>query len=127
MRVTAGLTLLELMVALVATAVIGGGTLMAFMSAAQMTQRQLTPAVIEANHLAMQTIEKYRNQVAADNTWLATRATMPWQSDPLPGGAGTESMQGGARRCIRVRNACAGACYQVEVRVCWGSFGACGC
>ena len=118
---TAGFTFLELMVASVCSAVIGGGTLMAFITAARISSAQLTPAVIEANGLAMQGIERYRNRVAQDDSWLATQVGLGWQTDAPPGGAGSESMQAGARRCFRVTNACGGLCYQVQTQVCWAT------
>lgn len=127
MRARGGFTLIELLLASMASAVIGGGTLMAFVTAARISANQLTPTVIEATGLAAQTIEKYRSRVARDDGWLAAQVPLGWQTDALPGGAGTESMQPGARRCFRVTNACGGLCYQVEAQVCWTDMTGCNC
>lgn len=129
MRNAGGFTFVELMMASLVSAIVGGGTLMAFVTAARIARAQASPAVAEANALAAQTIEWYRNRVAADDNFLLTQLFTGWVSDPLPGSTDTESIQqgGAAERCYRVTSACGGSCYQMEVKVCWGNMTGCPC
>jgi len=102
--------------------------MLAFVTAARITGVQNHAALSEANSFAAQSIEKWRNRVAADDvdpTSLPARALAnTWVLDPfdlLPLG-GTESIRLlGAKRCSRIGLACSGNCYQVEVQVCWNN------
>ena len=127
MRAEAGMTFVELLMASLISAAVGGGTLMAFVTAARISSAQMSPAVAEANGLAAQTIERFRNRVAADDATLGGLVGAGWQADPLPGGAGSESIQAGARRCYQVAAACGGGCYQFDAKVCWGDLTGCPC
>ena len=126
--------MVEVLAASLAASVIAGGTLMAFVAAARIMKAQ-DAKLPEADLCAAQTLERFRNHVAADDTWLSTQAATGWQSDsltdPVSGcGGGTESIQNiaTAKRCYRVSSApsCGPECYQLEVKVCWGAT-ACPC
>ncbi len=132
----AGFTFFEVLAASMIASFVAGGTLLAFVTAARITGVQNHAALSEANSLAVQTIEKYRNRVAADDVTalnsLPVRAGAPaWVLEPFdalpPGG----TVLTAAKRCSRVSPApgCGVNCYQVEVRVCWDgtSVGACPC
>ena len=124
-------TLLEVLAASVISSFVAGGTMLAFVTAARITMTQDHAVISEANSFAAQSLEKWRNRVAADDNSLPNEAaTMPdanaWVFDGFdaspPGG--TESIRNlgaGAVRCTRVRNACGGNCYQVEAQVCWNT------
>lgn len=125
----AGFTFVELLMASLISAVVGGGTLMAFVSAARIAGAQATPAVAEANALAVQTLEQFRNRVAADDAWLSSQLPLGWVSEPLPGPTTSETIvvPATARRCYRVSLACGGSCYQLETQVCWDDLAGCSC
>ena len=132
----------------VIASVVAAGTLAAFVSAARITQRQNSPEHAEASGYAQQTLERIRNAVAAIappvTTWFQDNATGMWIDDPLPGGGGTESIQGhGAKRCYLVtpqdcdndgtpadptaNPPAEEDCYSVSVQVCWRDLGTCQC
>jgi len=127
-----GVTLVEVLVASVIAAVSVAGTATAFVAAARMTRTQSNPGTAEASVYARQTAERFRDRVACDDLWFDPATCQPtglpagWQSDPLPAGAGTESILNiGARRCYQVTpRDCGGLgivsdCLAIEVRVCW--------
>ena len=125
----AGFAMVEVLVASLVASVVAGGTMMAFVAAARMMRTQDNPKLAEANNCAAQTIERFRNHVAADDTWLNDQVALGWQADALTDavsgcGGGTESIQtlGTAKRCYRVSPspACGPQCYQLDVKVCWG-------
>ena len=137
-----GFTLIEVLVASLISAVVAGGTLTAFVTAARLARQASSPASLEAAAYAQQTLEEYRNMIACDSAWFdsancTVSAGLPsvWTNEPLPAG-GTESIQnlgGGAKRCYRVNsadcdgNGTTGDCFQVEVVVCWNDFTGCPC
>jgi len=140
-----GFTLLEVLVASVIAAVIAGGTMMAFVTAARIGSQQSNPMMAEASGYAQQTLERFRNRVAANSPWPASEADGVWRTDALPAAGGTESMLniGGvvARRCYRVTpEDCDGDglradpvtpgeqdCYAVDAKVCWRDLAGCPC
>lgn len=135
---TAGLTLLEVVIASLVASIVAGGTLMAFVASARMTTSQDVMTNAEASALAQQTIERFRNRVDAYDTWLADQTGLGWVADPLPCTSGTASnLNATSRRCYRVTAAdCDGDgsavndCFAVETRVCWigrTGVGACPC
>ncbi len=63
-----GTTLLELVVAAILIAFVAGGAMLAFIMAAQFSQR--SPNKVEAIQYTQETIERMRNQVACDNGWF---------------------------------------------------------
>lgn len=120
-----GFTILETLVAALLTSVVAGGTLMAFVSAARMVREESSPASVEAASYAQQTVERFRNKVATDDTWLSTQAGV-WGNDSLPGSGGSESIltTGASRRyCIKSVSAanCGGldGCFAIRAQVCW--------
>ena len=135
-----GFTLVEVLVATLLAAVVAGGTMMAYVTAARMAGGPATSASAEAAGYAQQTLEKFRNLVAANDptytTWLSTNAGPAWHGDAIVGGGGSDSIQNmgaGARRCFRVTpEDCDGVggvgdCHAVQVRVCWNDVSACSC
>ena len=62
----AGLTLIELLVASMVVALLAGAMLIAFLTAAKISSQSNQNT--EAAYLAQQTVERFRNQVACDNT-----------------------------------------------------------
>lgn len=132
-----GFTLVEVMAASMIAAVVAGGTMAAFVAAARMSRAQNSPAFAEASGYAQETLERFRNSIAADSPWPADEADGLWRSDPLPATGGTQSIldMGGvpARRCYRVTpEDCDGAagppdCYAVDVKMCWKDVTGCPC
>lgn len=127
-----GYTLTEVLVASLLGSVVAGGTLMAYVTASRMLQGALHPDLAEANILAQQTIERFRNRVAADDGWLASRVPRGWRKHAISFSSGTESIRtlgAGARRCYRVRNCppALGNCYAMQVKVCWNDLTGCPC
>ena len=126
-----GFTLIEVMVASAISAVVAGGTMMAFVTAARMVRAQNSPGMAEASGFAQQTLERLRNRVAADDTFFTAQAGPTWWDDPLPvPGAGTNSesilWEVPTSRKYRVTaEDCDGVvagppdCYAVAVKVCW--------
>jgi type II secretory pathway pseudopilin PulG len=129
----AGFTLVEVMVAGVVASVITLGAVSAFVSAGRMMRAQDSMALAEAATLAQNTLERLQNRVACDD-WFNQPgcAVNPallnvWTDDPLPGGAGTESIQNppGAQRryCLQPADcdgvAGPGDCLTSRVRLCW--------
>jgi len=140
-----GFTMVEVLVASVLASVVAGGTMMAFITAARISHEQSSPSIAEAGGYAQETVERFRNRVAASqaqdpafgDNWLTTTAGAGWTNDPLPPPAsgGTESILGmgtGAKRCYRLTAAdCDGVpgndCYALEVKVCWKDLTGCPC
>ena len=135
-----GVTLVEVLIASVIAAVVAAGTATAFVASARMTAAQSNPGTAEAGVYARETAERFRNRIACDDPWFDAAcqpANLPggWQPDPLPDGAGTDSiLMTGARRCYQMTpQDCdgvggAGDCLAVQVRVCWnGDFANCPC
>jgi len=126
--------MIEILIASIIAAVVAGGTMMAFVTAARMTRLQSNPVLAEASGFAMQTVERFRNQVTAQPvpTWFATKAGPVWYSDPLPvpgAGTNTESLlwKPPTSRTYRVTaEDCdgiggVGDCYAVTFKVCWNT------
>ena len=122
-----GFTIIEVLAASVVAAVVAGGTMMAFVTAARIQALQTNPHLAEADGLAEQTAERLRNQVAAD-------LNLPvggWQNDPIIGGGSTSITTLGATRQYRIQPGdCDGDgilagvageqdCYVVSVQVQW--------
>jgi Tfp pilus assembly protein PilV len=144
-----GVTLVEILIALLALAMIGIGTMAAFVAAARMMHFQTNPQLAEAAGYAQETTERFRNMIACSlpgdpNPWFTSgptcvaTAAMPTAltTDPLPAAAisGTESiLKDPARRCYRLTPADCdgdgtnGDCYQMEAHVCWRDLTGCPC
>ncbi len=107
--------------------------MMAFVTAARISRAQSNPDMAEASGYAQQTVERFRNQVAADSTWLLTNAGPAWHDDPLPppAGRGTESiLKKTPKRCYRVTQETVvvpGDAYAVSAKVCWKDLTGCPC
>ena len=117
MRARSGMTLVEIIVAAVLTALVAGGTMIAFVTAAKMSRRGGSSQA-EAAFYAQQTVEKFRNKVAcrqpsesapqtdpqnpAGDTWFnascQSDAPTGWQEDALPTGAAPSITGLGAQR-----------------------------
>ena len=128
-----GFTLVEVLVASVIASVVAGGTMMAFVTAARINSVQSNPDMSEASGFAQQTVERFRNQVGADSTWLSTQADGAWHGDALPGGGGTASiLTKGPKRCYRVTaedldGDTVTDGYAVSATVCWNDLAGCPC
>ncbi|MBI2104202.1 MAG: prepilin-type N-terminal cleavage/methylation domain-containing protein [Candidatus Omnitrophica bacterium] len=136
-----GMTLVEVLIASVITAVSVAGTATAFVAAARMTRAQSNPGTAEAAMYARETAERFRDRVACQGPWFDPATCQPtglpggWVRHDLPSSAGTESIiNSGARRCYRVTPRDCGDlgvvsdCLAIEVRVCWnGDFTNCPC
>lgn len=134
-----GFTLIEVMMAGVISALVAGGTMAAFVTAARITRVQNNPSTTEAVGYARDTVDHLRNMVACDpGQWYAGAGCTPalpagWVAEPIGFGAGgSESiLNGPTRRCYRAQPAdCdgvggAGDCVAVEVRVCWNDLANC--
>ncbi len=131
-----GFTLIEVLCASLIASIVAGGTMMAFVTAARIKGRQSSTTSVEATQFAQETLEKYRNYVAVDSTFLSDKAdTNTWYPDLLPSsGSDSESiLKTGAKRCFRVDRKDCNAdgtvdpdCYQIQVKVCWNG-GNCPC
>ena len=81
-----GVTLIEVIAAAVIGSVIAGGTMVAFVTALNISQR--ASQATELDYLAQQTMERFRNRIACDDTWFAapgcTAAAIPPTDDPIP-------------------------------------------
>jgi prepilin-type N-terminal cleavage/methylation domain-containing protein len=126
-----GVSLIEVVIASVIAALVAGGTMMAFVMAAGISQQDTmdsTEAVFYAEH----TLERLRNHIACDDGWFGAGCTSSvppgWTSDPLPTPpAGVESplvTAGGTRDYEVVPADCdgvggAGDCFRVTTRVQW--------
>ena len=81
-----GFTLIEVVVSAALAAVIAGGTMIAFVTALNISRRASGTA--EAAHLAQQTMERFRNLAACDaGHWFSAAGCAPslpvgWQPDP---------------------------------------------
>ena len=129
-----GFTLVEVVVAGAVASVIAWGAVSAFVAAGRMMSAQDSMATAEAATLAQETLDRFRNRVACDDWFnqpgcaINPAVLNTWTDDPLPGGAGTESIQSppGAQRryCLQSADcdgvAGPGDCLNVQVRVCWG-------
>ena len=74
-----GFTLVEVLAASVVASVLAGGTLAAYIAASRMAARGVDHmARIEAEGYAQETLEKFRNHVAADDNWVAINADGLW-------------------------------------------------
>lgn len=131
-----GYTFLEVLLSAVIVSVVAGGTMMAFVTAARISRASNPAGYAEASYYAQQTIEQFRNRVAdqSSDPWLSTNAGKGWQADllPAPPGKNDPILDASPKRCYQVNTACGGACYQVDVQVCWTGasppvLGACPC
>ena len=138
-----GFTLVEVLAASLIGSVVAGGTFMALATAARIARQQDGAANAEASFLAQQTVERFRNRIAArpadqlpwpmpnaetnvnDNSWLGT-----WQDDPptLTRDPNSITSSPGAERRYCVIKADCNAdgdttdpddCYRIQVKVCW--------
>ncbi len=137
-RGTQGFTMLEVLVASIVGALIAGGTMMAFVTAARISRNETGPDSAEASAYARETLERLRNDVAADPSpsWFQANAGLGWQPDtiPLPPAPGdcptagknqsilcrgpvTRRYKVTAEDCDGVGGT--GDCYAVSVKVCW--------
>jgi prepilin-type N-terminal cleavage/methylation domain-containing protein len=129
-----GLTLTEMLIASAIAAIVGTGTMSAFVMAARAQRRMGGPQQVEAAALAQQLIEAMRNVVAEDSAFLFSNADGAWHSDSgivaLPASTSSESILGLApKRCFRLTKldpACTASCaYESQVRVCWNDISNC--
>ena len=117
MRARPGMTLVEIIVAAVLTALVAGGTMIAFVTAAKMSKHGGS-AQAEAAFYAQQTVERFRNKVACrqpgedapganpanlpGDTWFDGNcqqgAPVGWQDDALPNNAAPSITGLGAQR-----------------------------
>ena len=126
-----GFTLIEIMAASAVAAVVASGTMMAFVAAARMSRASNSPMFAEASDFTRQTLERFRNRVATDDTIVfPDLAGAGWQNDPLPvpaPGTNSESLLWKTPTSRRYRvtaedcdgDGTAGDCYAMTVRVCW--------
>ena len=123
-----GFTLIEILVAGVIGSVITSGIFAAYVAAARMMGGANSAEYVEAANFGQQTLERLRNEVAADSTWFTNQAGTGWQADPdLLVGGGSRSIvnpPGATRMMCVLAEDCdgvggAGDCYAVRVRVCW--------
>ena len=130
-----GYTLIEVLVASLIASFVAGGTMMAFTTAARINRQQGSPVVAEATQLAQQTLEKFRNQVAADSTFLQTADVGGWITDDPQANPSTESIvnaPNNTKRCYKVTaedcdgDGATGDCYAMQAKVCW-NFTICDC
>jgi prepilin-type N-terminal cleavage/methylation domain-containing protein len=139
LRSAKAFTLVEVLAASLIAAVVAGGTLMAFVTAARIVRRGSTIEHGEASLLASDLLEKIRNRVATSDydLWFSSHASVTapsswseWISDAdsqLPAGGGARSILNarGAERKYLVRpedcdgDGLMGDCYAVTVKVCW--------
>ena len=122
-----GVTLFEILTASVVGSLIAGGTLMAFLMSARISQT--SSSTVEAASLAQQTIERFRNRVACDDgTWYTNDSNCAPvaqnSTDPMPGGAVQPSIQMNATRTYQATpQDCDGDgamdCQLMKVTVSW--------
>ena len=134
MTPTRGFTLTEVLIGSVVFTVVAGGAMVAMLTAARLNRSTNHTQFADANVLAQQTIEKFRNLVACDNasffnpadcSLIAIPLPSAWTSDDIPPDATTERLQV-AKRCFRFRNdataQCPGeTCLAIDVKVCWNN------
>lgn len=138
----AGFSLIEVLAAALIAAVVAGGTMMAFVTAARITRERGSAGFVEASTYAQQTAERFRNMIACDSAWFtpgtcAPSASLPtdWTNDPLPAaGSGQSILASPSKRCYRatqLANCGPGAattpCFTMEVYVCWNGDTSCPC
>ena len=129
-----GFTFAEILIAVVITALIAGGTMMAFVAAARMMRAGESPAVGEAADDAEETEEKFRNRIACDDDWFDLATCRPtnlpvgWTDDPLPASSPPSNSILNAsptrRYCITPADCDGdgtdGDCLTMKVEICWG-------
>ncbi len=133
-RWSGGFTFTEVLISSILVSVVAGGTMMAAIAAARMTQGQNEPEYAEAGQYAQQTTERFRNRISCDAPWFDPLTCAPapgmavntWQNDPLPAPGGNDSILNtpSARRYCITPADCdgvggAGDCFTLQVRVCW--------
>lgn len=122
-----GMTLIEVLAASLVLMVIVGGTMTAFVTAADIVRHVDIFAYAEASGLARESIEKLRNGVAQDLGLMEAFASAgTWQPDPWVDPA-LVSLPGNPHRCYQVTQECGGTCYQVQAVVCWNNETSCPC
>ena len=140
-RSAGGFTLLEVVVAGMISALVAGGTMAAFITAARISQAQSNPGNAEAVGYARDTVDRLRNLVACDaGQWYSGAGCTPaipggWVAEPIAfGGGGSQSILNvPTRRCYQAQpadcdgNGVNGDCVSVEVRVCWNDLANCPC
>ena len=122
---------MEVIIASLIATVFTGGTMAAFVTAAQITRANSNTGTLEAAGYARDTLERLRNMVACDSPWFdaacnPTGIPVGWQLENLPGSAGSESiLVSGLKRCYQVtQQNCGGGlgdCLAIETRVCWNN------
>jgi prepilin-type N-terminal cleavage/methylation domain-containing protein len=132
-----GMTLVEILVAAVLVSLIAGGVLIAYLTAIRISKGSSVET--DAAFLGQQTIERFRNHVACDDSWYTGPGPGPectadtsdpdlptaWRNDPDGIPAGSQLAQLSGSRTYQVTPAdCdgvggAGDCLQVEVKVRW--------
>ena len=128
-----GVTLVELIAASVAVALLAAVTLIAFLTSARISSQ--SNQNVGAAYLLRQTIERFRNQVACDNTGIvpgAVGATPQWfganctsvadfsANEPLPPGYTTRNYKVQAVDCDQdTTNPNVPDCFEVTTTVHW--------
>ena len=104
-----------------------GGVMTMAATATRVTRTHNTQTSAEAVGYARQTLERFRNRIAADSPWITGGPPVGWQDDPLPNmpQLPPSILSAGAARKYRVTpQDCDGVggpgdCFSVEVKVCW--------
>ena len=120
-RQTSGVTLVELLVASVAVALLAAATLMAFLTASRLSSQSNQNA--GAAYLLQQTIERHRNEIACDNTakWFGPNCASVANftaNEPLPPGYTTYRYKVQALDCDNDALSTP-ECFQVTATVHW--------
>ena len=134
-RARSGITLVELIAASVAVALLAAVTLIAFLTSARISSQ--SNQHVGAAYLLQQTIERFRNQVACDNTTNVpgadpTSPTPQWfgancasvadfnANEPLPPGYTTRDYKVQAVDCDQdTKNPGVPDCFEVTATVHW--------
>ena len=123
-----GFTMLEVIVAAAIGALLAGGTMVAFMMTSKMSMDASNKS--EAAYLTQQTMERFRNKVACDESrWFdaSCKSTMTgaWIDDPIPAGAAPSVAGFAANRQYKVEPAdcdgdgTVGDCLKVVTKLSW--------
>ena len=139
--VRGGFTLAEVLVGALIGAVIAGGTMAAFVTAARLMRAQSNPDITEVTSMAEQTLESRRNFIGCDSPWFDPTTCTPagglpttWQDAPLVDGQGQPYPPSSPqsiladptlqrRYCVTPQdcdgNGATGDCFSVQAKVCW--------
>ena len=103
MRSERGVTLLEILIGSLITAVAVGGTMLAYVTALRIAREGIY--IGESTAFVVQTMERFRSRMACDDAWLNPATCGPgaglpavWTADGLPGGAQGSALPQGSRQ-----------------------------